>query len=239
MAELLRLAAFTLDPAGGNPAGVWIGAAHPDDAEMLRIAADVGYSETAFLAPDGTDRPGAYRVRYFSPVAEVPFCGHATIATGVALAERSGPGRFDLTTNGGLVPVDVERRSDGRYDATLTSVEPSVRDADSDLLAEVLAALGWTESDLDPALPPAVAYAGASHLVLSVAAYDTLAAMAYALRPHAGRDARGGPDDRPARLARGTRSVPGARPICRRWRRRGSCDRGRRGGTRSLPSLAW
>ena len=34
-------------------------------------------------------------VRYFSPLAEVPFCGHATIATAVAYAERHGPG--DLT----------------------------------------------------------------------------------------------------------------------------------------------
>jgi PhzF family phenazine biosynthesis protein len=179
MAELLRLAAFTLDRAGGNPAGVWIGATHPGDAEMLRIAADVGYSETAFLAPDDTGGPGGYRVRYFSPVAEVPFCGHATIATGVALAERDGPGRFVLATNRGMVPVDVERRPDGQLVATLTSVEPSVRDPGTGLVAEVLAALGWTPDDLDAALPPAVAYAGAYHLILAVAAYETLAAMAY------------------------------------------------------------
>ena len=85
---LLRLAAFTADPAGGNPAGVWIGDELPPADEMQRIAAEVGYSETAFLAPDGSGQPGRWRVRYFSPLAEVPFCGHATIASGVALAER-------------------------------------------------------------------------------------------------------------------------------------------------------
>ena len=69
---LLRLAAFTTDPAGGNPAGVWIGAALPPPAEMLRIAADVGYSETAFLAPDDPATPGTYRVRYFSPARRGP-----------------------------------------------------------------------------------------------------------------------------------------------------------------------
>jgi PhzF family phenazine biosynthesis protein len=118
VSELLRLSAFTLDPAGGNPAGVWLGAEHPEDDEMLRIAADVGYSETAFLVPDGSGRPGAYRVRYFSPAAEVPFCGHATIAAGVALAERQGPGLFVLTTNGGDVPVEVapRRRPAGNTD---------------------------------------------------------------------------------------------------------------------------
>ena len=85
---LLRLAAFTTDPRGGNPAGVWIGDSLPGDDEMQRIAADVGYSETAFIAPDGSGLDGHFRVRYFSPLAEVEFCGHATIASGVALAER-------------------------------------------------------------------------------------------------------------------------------------------------------
>ena len=54
---------------------------------MQRIAADVGFSETAFLTPTG---PETANVRYFAPIAEVPFCGHATIASAVALAERIG-----------------------------------------------------------------------------------------------------------------------------------------------------
>src|SRR5213595_3212419 len=111
-AELLRLAAFTTEPSGGNPAGVWIGTAFPADDEMQRIAADVGYSETAFLVPTPSAAAGHFRVRYFSPLAEVPFCGHATIASGVALAERglapggdaSGDrGRLVFETNGGPV----------------------------------------------------------------------------------------------------------------------------------------
>jgi PhzF family phenazine biosynthesis protein len=177
--ELLRLAAFTTDPAGGNPAGVWIGPRLPETSEMLRIAAEVGFSETAFLAPDGTGRPGAHRVRFFSPAAEVSFCGHATIASGVALAQRSAPGRFLLTTNDGLVTVDTEHGPDRQLRATLTSVAPRVRDAEPQLLAGALAALGWTPSLLDPALPPAVGYAGASHLILAVSAYDTLRDLSY------------------------------------------------------------
>ena len=179
VSELLRLAAFTLDPAGGNPAGVWIGPALPAADEMQRIAAAVGFSETAFLAPDGSGRPGAHRIRFFSPAAEVSFCGHATIASGVALAERSAPGRFLLTTNDGLVTVDAERGPGGHVRATLTSVEPRVRDADPDLLAATMAALGWTPSQLDPALPPAVGYAGAYHLILAAASYDTLRELSY------------------------------------------------------------
>ena len=87
--EILRYAAFTDRPEGGNPAGVVLDASGLDDAAMQAIAADVGYSETAFVtAADGSDLV----VRYFSPLAEVPFCGHATIATGVAWGERFGDG---------------------------------------------------------------------------------------------------------------------------------------------------
>ena len=179
MPELQRLAAFTLDPAGGNPAGVWIGEALPEPAEMQRIAAEVGFSETAFLAPDGTGRPGAHRVRYFSPAAEVPFCGHATIASGVALAERSAADRFLLSTNDGLVTVDVARGGDGHPRATLSSVEPRVRAAEPELLGAALDALRWAPAELDPALPPAVGYAGASHLIIAAAVYDRLRDLDY------------------------------------------------------------
>ena len=58
---------------------------------MLEIAAEVGYSETAFVTE--REPTASYDVRYFSPEAEVPFCGHATIATAVALAERDGDRR--------------------------------------------------------------------------------------------------------------------------------------------------
>jgi PhzF family phenazine biosynthesis protein len=79
---LYRLAAFAETPTGDNPAGVWIGGSIPDEQTMQRIAAQVGYSETAFLAPTKGD---TRTVRYFSPEIEVQFCGHATIAAGVVL----------------------------------------------------------------------------------------------------------------------------------------------------------
>jgi PhzF family phenazine biosynthesis protein len=179
MSPLRRLAAFSLDPAGGNPAGVWDGPSLPDDHEMQRIAADVGYSETAFLAPSGAQGSGAYRVRYFSPLAEVPFCGHATIASGVALAEAAGPGRFELTTNDGLVTVDVDHGADGHLHATLTSVPARVRHAEPELLDDTLDTLGWSLDELDPHLPPAVGYAGVSHLILAAATLERLGDLHY------------------------------------------------------------
>ncbi|WP_345705199.1 PhzF family phenazine biosynthesis isomerase [Kitasatospora paranensis] len=174
--EILRYAAFTADPAGGNPAGVVPDAAGLDDAEQLAIAARLGYSETAFLRPIG-DR--AYAVRYFSPLAEVPFCGHATIASAVALGERLGPGGLRFETKAGTVPVEVVAGGDGVLSATLTSVEPSVEPvADADV-TEALDALGWSRTDLDQALPPRIAFAGARHLVLATATRERLADLAY------------------------------------------------------------
>lgn len=170
MTEILRLAAFTDDPAGGNPAGVVLDAAGLDAARMQAIAADVGYSETAFV--DGT------RVRYFSPEAEVPFCGHATIATAVALAQRDGPGDVLLETQAGPVAISTRADAGGAITATLTSVTARVEDAGD--IAPALAALGWSTDDLDPALPPRIAYAGARHLVLAAATRARLADLNYA-----------------------------------------------------------
>jgi PhzF family phenazine biosynthesis protein len=166
--SILRYAAFSDDPKGGNPAGVVLDASSLDDERMLAIAAEVGYSETAFVtATDGSTR----RVRYFSPLAEVPFCGHATVATAVAL----GPGEHRFTTNAGEVPVTVDDA--GR--ATLTSVAASVTDLSTDDLAALLRALRFSGADLDPALPPRVAYAGAYHPVLATGSRRRLAELDY------------------------------------------------------------
>jgi PhzF family phenazine biosynthesis protein len=61
----------------------------------------------------------------------------------------------------------------------LTSVAPRVETAAPALVAEVLAALGWRGDELDPALPPRVAFAGARHLVLAAATRARLADLDY------------------------------------------------------------
>lgn len=168
--ELLRYSAFTTDPHGGNPAGVVLDAGHLGDDEMFRIAAEIGYSETAFVHGD--------RVRYFSPLAEVDFCGHATIATAVALAERFGAGPMTFQTNVGEIAVETAI-VDGRVTATLTSAPTHSRPATETELAEVLAALRWDRADLDPAFPPHVAFAGVKHFVLAAGTRERLAKLDY------------------------------------------------------------
>lgn len=174
--EILHYTAFSTDPEGGNRAGVVLDASALDDAGMLAVAAGLGYSESAFLTVAPGER--TYTVRYFSPKAEVPFCGHATVAAALALADRDGPGDLEFLTKAGTVPVAVESR-DGALRATLTSVEPHVAEIAPADLAEALAALDWPAGDLDPALPPRVAFAGARHLVVAAATRERLADLSY------------------------------------------------------------
>ncbi len=151
-----RMAAFSDDPRGGNPAGVVVGDAFPPDDVMQQLAKDIGYSETVFLAGDG----GAeWRARYWSPVSEVPFCGHATIAAAVAVYRQYGAPELLLDTLAGPVPVAVEEIGGAPW-ATLTSVEPRITEIDPDDLDRLLALLHLARADLDPALPPRIAYAG-------------------------------------------------------------------------------
>lgn len=173
--SLYRLSAFTTSPTGGNPAGVWVGDDLPEPAAMRQIAAGVGYSETAFVAP----RRGVRRtVRYYSPEAEVPFCGHATIAAGVQLGQLDGPGDYVFDTPAGPVAVTV-RQADGMPEATLTSVEPKHRLAPPDLLERALVALGWQARELDPSIPSALAFAGAWHLVIAAGSSARLSQLDY------------------------------------------------------------
>jgi PhzF family phenazine biosynthesis protein len=183
MPQVLRYAAFTDRPDGGNPAGVVLDARGMDDAAMQAVAARVGYSETAFLLPEAPagepDRRPVYAVRFFTPQVEVPFCGHATIATAVALAERDGPGRVQLRAAPGPLALDTRADEHGRIVAGMLTVPPASYEVDPADVDAALAALGWTRNELDTRLPPRVAFAGARHLVLAVRRRERLADLEY------------------------------------------------------------
>lgn len=86
--------AFTDRPFAGNPAAIAILDAYPPDPVMQAISAEMNLSETAFCVPGA--EPGEHELRWFTPVAEVDLCGHATLATAHVLdaaarfATRSG-----------------------------------------------------------------------------------------------------------------------------------------------------
>lgn len=181
--DIRRIAAFDDNGQGGNPAGVWVGPVLPLDAEMQRLAAEVGYSETAFAAPDaqeGDEKGGGWRVRYFSPESEVPFCGHATIALGAVLAREVGDGRYRLRLNSASITVEGRREGE-RVQAALQSPPTRSTAASAALVDAALELFGYSRADLDPRIPPALAHGGADHLVLALNSRETLAAMHYEL----------------------------------------------------------
>lgn len=174
--KVQKIAAFSDGNTGGNPAGVVISEHHPSDADMKRIAAEVGFSETAFAAPV----KDAFRVRYFSPESEVPFCGHATIALGAALAMQQGDGTFPLILNDAEITVEGHYH-DGIISAALQSPPTHSAKAPPQLVSDALALFGYTHDDLDPNIPPARMNGGAEHLVLGLKTREALAAMKYDL----------------------------------------------------------
>jgi PhzF family phenazine biosynthesis protein len=176
--EVLHYAAFSVDGRGGNPAGLVLDARGLDAAQMQAIAADVGYSETAFLVAR-PDESNVYDVRYFSPKREVPFCGHATIAAAVALAERSPAAELIFHTPAGFVSISTLQNDSGEIVAELTSVTPRVSEPDPDLVRRVLLALRWSVEELDPDYPVRLANAGSEHLVLVTLTRERLAHLDY------------------------------------------------------------
>ena len=174
MTTVLRIAAFSDGNRGGNPAGVWIGDTLPDASRMQAIAAEVGFSETAFAAPERD----AWRVRYFSPLMEVPFCGHATIALGAALAQRHGDRSFTLHLNDAVISVSG-RRDGNTIAAALQSPPTRSAPLDASLRDALLDLFGYAASDLDPQLPPAKIHGGADHAVLALTSRAALARMEY------------------------------------------------------------
>jgi PhzF family phenazine biosynthesis protein len=176
--DVLRYAAFTMDGDGGNPAGVVLDARGLNAEQMQAIAADVGYSETAFLVKR-PDEPNAYDVRYFAPLQEVPFCGHATIAAAVALVERFPADELIFHIPAGLVTIATFQNDEGELVAELTSVAPRTAQPERGLVSAALQALRWSADDLDPEYPVLLANAGSEHLVLVTKTRRRLADLNY------------------------------------------------------------
>ncbi|WP_329215057.1 PhzF family phenazine biosynthesis protein [Streptomyces sp. NBC_01485] len=102
--------AFTDRPFAGNPAGVLLLDAFPDDGRLQNVALEVNHAETAFAHPLPEGGTADWALRWFTPVAEVDMCGHATLATAHVLhttGAHEGPVRF-ATRSGVLVATPAE-----------------------------------------------------------------------------------------------------------------------------------
>jgi len=172
--DVLKLAAFSHEGKGGNPAGVVFCDVMPRDGEMMKVAKEVGYSETAFLVRQGNN----WRVHYFAPAMEVQFCGHATIALGAVLGERFGEVEYKLILNQSEISVQAEKSAHG-FSATLQSPETFSEDAPKEFVDKVLTGFNLTYDDLDPTFPIRFAFGGVRHLLLFVKSRKILTDMRY------------------------------------------------------------
>lgn len=109
---------FTDTPLAGNPLAVVFDAEGLDGAAMQAIARETNLSETVFVLPPSDARHRA-RLRIFTPGRELPFAGHPTVGTAIALALEDGDGGADARAFGleeevGIVPCVVEVTGEGR-----------------------------------------------------------------------------------------------------------------------------
>jgi trans-2,3-dihydro-3-hydroxyanthranilate isomerase len=157
---------FTDTPLAGNALAVVQGADGLDDEAMLRFARETRLSETTFV--QAPTREGAdYRNRIWMMSGELPFAGHPSLGTAVAVAHARGEreARYVQETGAGLQPLEVELA--GRHARASMLQEPAVFGAELDP-AEALAPLGLQASDAHPDLPPQVVSTGVRQLLVPV-----------------------------------------------------------------------
>lgn len=133
---------------GGNAAGVVIireGGSFPTNDIMLKVAAELRYSETAFVKLLGDNR---FKIRFFTPVAEVELCGHATIGAFHALLEEGMVERdsvYEVETLQGVLGVEVKENGSILMDMAKPQLYEYIKDKDA--VDELYSIMGLQRAD--------------------------------------------------------------------------------------------
>ena len=162
------LDAFTNQPFGGNPAGVVLldSDSFPEEKLMLQIAAELRYSETAFIRQHSDKE---FTIRYFTPKAEVELCGHATIASFYLLHhEGLAKGTCLCHTLAGDLRIEAGKRV--MMQMAMPRIVATIKET-----GEIYKALGV--SDYQPSMPVQIAYSGLPDLMIPLPDVDTLQAL--------------------------------------------------------------
>jgi predicted PhzF superfamily epimerase YddE/YHI9 len=110
--RIYQVDAFTRRIFAGNPAAVVPLTTWLEDSLMQHIAAENNYSETAFIVPlDDTDE--CWHIRWFTPHAEVPLCGHATLASAAVIQREFSPASWPIELRSASGPLIVDIDGDG------------------------------------------------------------------------------------------------------------------------------
>lgn len=169
-----RIAAFSYKNSGGNPAGVHFSDEMLSEKEMLLIAKEVNYSETAFLVKVGE----SFRIRYFSPETEIAFCGHATIASGSFIGEKFGLGRYELILNDGSIQIEVSQNEGENY-TSISSLKTHSKDVDKEYINKIIDGFSFNKKDLNEKYPIRIAFSGNNHLIIFLKDKTKLQEMQY------------------------------------------------------------
>jgi trans-2,3-dihydro-3-hydroxyanthranilate isomerase len=144
-----------------------------DDRTMHAFARETRLSETTFVQSP-TAAGADYRNRIWTVGQELPFAGHPSLGTAVAVAHahaETGDVRYVQQTGAGLQPIEVAL--DGHHATASMLQEPAWFGAEVDA-AEALRAVGLPAAAADPDLPPQVVSTGLAHLMLPVRSIEDL-----------------------------------------------------------------
>ena len=174
----------------GNPLAVVLDDALPQD-ETQRIAAEIDFSETTFVAP----RPqadGAWRTRIFTPAREIAFAGHPILGTAAVLRELAGgtrPATLRLALQVGVVAVDFASDAAGAEVAWFTA--PAVTAGPTCAPSDIAPAVGLAASDIDDATPVQQMSASTSAMIVPLRSRAALERCRLDLAAYAALAARG------------------------------------------------
>ena len=165
---------FTADSKAGNPAGVVLDGNGLNEAQMLAVAKNVGFSETAFISSSNN---ATRRLRFFTPTEEVDLCGHATIASWSLMLQRHliNAGISTQDTLAGQLKVMASANGLIYMEQTSASffetVEPS----------SIMSILGITEADFHGTLKPQVVSTGLKDLIVILTQKTCLTTLSRAI----------------------------------------------------------
>jgi PhzF family phenazine biosynthesis protein len=153
--------AFAKIKKGGNPAGIVLDADGLNEALKQKLAARIGFSETAFIEKSTA---ADIKTTFFTPTAEVDLCGHATIAVFSLLFElgRIRAGKYCQETKAGILGVEVQK------DGTIFMEQALPKFGDAVDAGEVARSLGMGPRSLLPDLPAQIVSTGLCDIIVPV-----------------------------------------------------------------------
>ena len=170
--DYVRVDVFTTKPFGGNPLAVFPRAERLTSRQMQLLAKEMNLSETTFVLPPGKRSGADFRVRIFTPDAELPYAGHPTIGTFYVLASEGRVGTADgvnmafMEAKVGTLPVEIHR-SGGRVRKVVTVQRKPVFGKEFRNVRLLADALSLKASDLDlKNAPPQLVSTGLPWLIV-------------------------------------------------------------------------